>query len=90
MAAERVIAARATSSACGFNEAAAKWPRKARRVRSNLATNEGFNEAAAKWPRKGAEGQREGARAHASMRPRPNGRGKPHKVFQSFVAHLLQ
>ncbi len=60
-----------------FNEAAAKWPRKA----GSRSDPRGpgwtcFNEAAAKWPRKVGLDYGLGLGLFASMRPRPNGRGK--------------
>jgi hypothetical protein len=40
------------SAARSFNEAAAKWPRKAAPHRLGRMGSARFNEAAAKWPRK--------------------------------------
>jgi hypothetical protein len=77
MAAERGAEAKAIVGVKSFNEAAAKWPRKVPPAGARHRARGCFNEAAAKWPRKAARSGKVSDRpAIASMRPRPNGRGK--------------
>jgi hypothetical protein len=59
-------------------------------AQSGLPSGHGFNEAAAKWPRKDELNTIEytgGGRA--SMRPRPNGRGKPPHDWRSDLSRYL-
>ena len=78
MAAERLSRLTTCHASTSFNGAATGWPRNARCRRSCRRHDPGFNGAATGWPRNGHRLVECGAEAHASMGPRPDGRGTVH------------